>query len=350
MNEALPIGNGRIGGLIFGAPQQERISVNEDSLWIGDENPSGNDNTMGAYQCLGNLFINLPGHENAANYRRDLDIGNALAHVSYQSGGANYQREYFCSHPDGVLVVRLTADQPGSYTGSIELRDAHDAQTVAGKNRLTAAGTLNNGLKYETQLIALPDGGTLQTNGATLEFKKCDGLTLILAAGTDYAMDYSANYRGEDPHARVTKQVEKAAQKKYGDLKAAHEKDFHSLFDRVALDLGRSSAEQCALPTDQRKLEAFKTVDPELEELLFQYGRYLLISCSRPGGLPANLQGLWNDNNSPPWHSDYHANINVEMNYWPAEAGQPVRVPPAVLRPRLSQLPPGARPPTPRPN
>ena len=319
MNEALPIGNGRIGGLIFGVPQQERINVNEDSLWVGDDNPSGEDSTMGAYQCLANLFINLPGHENSANYRRDLDIGNALAHVSYQSGGTNYLREYFCSHPDGVLVVRLTADRPGSYTGSIELRDAHDAQTVAGKNRLTAAGTLNNGLKYETQLIALADGGTLQTNGAALEFKKCDGLTLILAAGTDYAMDYSAKYRGEDPHARVTKQVEKAAQKKYGDLKAAHEEDFHSLFDRVALDLGRSSAEQCALPTDQRKLEAFKTVDPELEELLFQYGRYLLISCSRPGGLPANLQGLWNDNNSPPWHSDYHANINVEMNYWPAE-------------------------------
>ena len=319
INEALPIGNGRLGGLIAGGTVRERIVLNEDSLWTGGDNPSGNDNTMGAYQCLGNLFINLPGHENLADYRRDLDLGNALAHVSYQSGGVNYRREYFCSHPDGVLVVRLTADRPGSYAGSIELSDAHGAQTVAGKNRLAFAGALTNGLKYEAQLIAVPDGGSLQTNGATLEFKNCNGLTLIVAAGTDYAMDCAAKYRGEDPHPRVTRQVEKAAAKKSDDLKTRHEKDFHSLFDRVALDLGRSSAQQLELPTDVRKTVAVGTTDPGLEELLFQYGRYLLISCSRPGGLPANLQGLWNDTNSPPWHSDYHANINVEMNYWPAE-------------------------------
>jgi alpha-L-fucosidase 2 len=319
INEALPIGNGRLGGLIAGGTARERIVLNEDSLWTGDENPGGNDNRMGAYQCLGDVFINLPGHENPANYRRDLDLGDALAHVSYQSGGVNYRREYFCSHPGGVLVVRLTADQPGRYTGSIELQDAHGAQTIAAKNRLAFAGALNNGLKYEAQLIALPDGGSMQTNGATLEFKNCNSLTLIVAAGTDYAMNYAAKYRGEDPHARVTKQVEKAAAKKHDDLKAAHEKDFHSLFDRVAIDLGKSSAKQLELPTDVRKVMAVGTTDPGLEELLFQYGRYLLISGSRPGGLPANLQGLWNDSNNPPWHSDYHANINVEMNYWPVE-------------------------------
>ncbi len=319
INEALPIGNGRMGGLIAGGTARERVVLNEDSLWTGDENPSGDDGTMGAYQCLGNLYINLPGHENIAGYRRDLDIGNALAHVNYQSGGVNYRREYFCSHADGVLVVRLTADRPGSYTGNLELNDAHGGKTVSGKDRLAFAGALNNGLKYEAQLIVVPDGGSLQTNGTMLEFKNCDGLTLIIGAGTDYAMDYAANYRGEDPHARVTGQVEKAAARKYDDLKAAHEKDFHSLFDRVALDLGKSSAEQLAMPTDVRKTLAVGITDPGLEELLFQYGRYLLISCSRPGGLPANLQGLWNDNNSPPWHSDYHANINVEMNYWPAE-------------------------------
>ena len=319
VNEALPIGNGRLGGLIAGGTAREQIVLNEDSLWTGDENPSGNDGTMGAYQCLGNLFINLPGHENPADYRRDLDIGNALAHVSYRLGGVNYRREYFCSHPDGVLVVQLTADRPGRYTGSIELSDAHGAQSVAAKNHLAFAGALNNGLKYEAQLIALPDGGRLQTNGATLEFTNCNGLTLIVAAGTDYAMDYAAKYRGEDPHRRVTKQVEKAAANKYDDLKAIHEKDFHPWFDRVALDLGKSSAEQLEMPTDARKTLAVGITDPGLEELLFQYGRYLLISCSRPGSLPANLQGLWNDNNNPPWHSDYHANINVEMNYWPAE-------------------------------
>jgi len=319
MNEGLPIGNGRMGGFISGGPARERVVLNEDSLWTGDENHSGDDNTMGAYQVLGNVFINLPGHENVKDYRRDLDIGDALAHVSYESGGVKFSREFFCSHADGVLVVRLTADKPGSYTGSIELEDAHGLKTVAGKNRLSDSGSLTNGLKYEAQLIAVNEGGTLQTNGSVLEFKNCDSLTLIVAAGTDYAMDYAKKYRGEDPHAGVTKQVEKAAAKKYDALKAGHEKDFHSLFDRVSLDLGKSSAEQIALPTDQRKVKAAETVDPGLEELLFQYGRYLLISCSRPGGLPANLQGLWNDSNRPPWHSDYHANINVEMNYWPAE-------------------------------
>jgi alpha-L-fucosidase 2 len=319
MNEALPIGNGRIGGLIAGGTTRERIVLNEDSLWTGDENPSGNYDTMGAYQMLGELFINLPGHQNAANYRRDLDIGDALAHVNYSADGVNYRREYFCSHPAGVLVVRLTADKPGSFTGSIELNDSHGAKIVAEKNRLTDSGALVNGMKYEAQLIARNDGGSMQANGSALEFKNCDSLTLVVAAGMDYAMDYARHYRGEDPHPRVTKQVEQAAAKNYRALKAEHEKDFHAFFDRVALDLGKSSAEQIALPTDARKVKAADTVDPGLEQLLFQYGRYLLISCSRPGGLPANLQGLWNDNNNPPWHSDYHANINIQMNYWLAE-------------------------------
>jgi alpha-L-fucosidase 2 len=319
INEALPIGNGHIGGLITGGAAREQVVLDEDSLWLGGDNPSGNDNTMGSYQMLGSLFINLPGHENASDYRRDLDIGDALTHVSYSVNGVKFSRESFCSHADGVLVMRLTADKPGSYSGSIALNDSHRATIVADKNRLTVAGALNNGLKYEVQLLAIHAGGSLQANGSALEFTNCDSLTLVIAAGTDYAMDYAKNYRGEDPHGRVTKLVESAAAKNYEALKAAHEKDFHSLFDRVSLNVGKSSAEQIALPTDQRKIKAAETVDPQLEKLLFQYGRYLLISCSRPGGLPANLQGLWNDNNSPPWHSDYHANINVEMNYWPAE-------------------------------
>jgi alpha-L-fucosidase 2 len=319
INEALPIGNGRLGGLIAGGVTRERVVLNEDSLWTGDANPSGDYGTMGAYQMLGELFINLPASENFSNYRRDLDLGNALAHVSYEANGIKFAREYFCSHADGVLVVRLTADQPGSYSGSLELNDSHDAKTSADKNRLSFAGALENGLKYEAQLSALHDGGSLQTADGKIEFTNCDSLTLIFAAGTDYAMDSAKNYRGEDPHARVTESIDAAATKTYAALKAAHEKDFHALFDRVALDLGKSSPEQTALPTDKRKVLAAEKVDPELEELLFQYGRYLLISCSRPGGLPANLQGLWNDSNKPPWSSDYHANINVQMNYWPAE-------------------------------
>jgi alpha-L-fucosidase 2 len=319
MNEALAIGNARIGGLIFGATERERISLNEDSLWTGDENPSGNDGRMGSYQVLGNVFVNLPEHTNATAYRRELDLGEAVSRVTYEFGGANFHREFFCSHPAGVLVARFTADQPGRYTGSIELADGHDGRVVADGNRVTVSGKLANGLKYEWQLLALHDGGTLQTNGTKIDFKDCNSLTLLVVAGTDYAMDYPAKYRGADPHSRLTAQLDASARQSFSALKRGHLHDFQGLFNRVALDLGKSSPIQIASPTDQRKLQAAQTVDPGLEQLMFQYGRYLLISCSRPGGLPANLQGLWNDRNNPAWHSDYHVNINVEMNYWPAE-------------------------------
>ena len=152
INEALPVGNGRIGGLIAGGMTHERIVLNEDSLWTGDENPSRQLRHDGRVSMLGDLFINLPGHENVTDYRRDLDIGDALAHVSYEANGMKYSREYFCSHADGVLVVRLTADKPGSYTGSIELNDSHGAKTVAKKTGSAFVGALTNGLKYEAQL------------------------------------------------------------------------------------------------------------------------------------------------------------------------------------------------------
>jgi alpha-L-fucosidase 2 len=344
MNEALAIGNGRMGGLIFGAPERERICINEDSLWTGEENPSGDDSSMGSYQVFGNVYVNFPGHTNASGYRRELDLGTAQARVSYESGGVKFQREFFCSHPAGVLVARFTADKPHCYSGNVKIEDGHQALPGWGGNRLAGdsfiiSGKLSNGLKYEWQAVVQPEGGSMAKNGAVLQFKDCDGLTLFIVAGTDYAMDYAKGYRGEDPHVRLTETldaaaavgveipmlveasqaVEEAIHQHYATLKAAQERDYQALFNRVTMDLGQSSPSQLAQPTDQRKLEAARTVDRGLEQLLFQYGRYLLISCSRPGGLPANLQGLWNDNNHPAWHSDYHANINVEMNYWPAE-------------------------------
>jgi len=319
MNESLAIGNGRIGGLIAGGTDHDSLVLNEDSLWTGDADPSGDYDKMGAFQMLGNLNMDLPGHTNVTSYRRDLDIGEALAHVDYQCNGTAFHREYFCSHADGVLVIRLTADHPGGYTGSLALADAHGAATVADVNSLTVAGALPNALHYDYRLIALHEGGALAAANGTLTFSNCDSLTLVFAAGTDYVMDYEKHYRGELPQARVEALTAQAAAKSYDDLKAAHERDFHAMFDRVTLDLGNSFPDQTARPTGQRKVKAARTFDPGLETLLFQYGRYLLISCSRPGGLPANLQGLWNDSNNPPWHSDYHANINIQMNYWPAE-------------------------------
>jgi len=323
MNEALPIGNGRFGGLVYAGPKQERVVLNEISLWTGKEISTDDYSQMGSYQMLGELFVQTaPGSTDLPiqNYRRSLDLATAIHAVTYQSGGVTYQREAFASHPDQVMVLRFTADRPGACTGTVRLQGAHKETTAAAGTTLTFAGSLDNGLKYEAKLLAVNDGGTLQAGDGKLEFKNCNSLTLLVAAGTDYAFDYARHYRGDDPHAAIEQRLAAAAVKNYDDLKAAHIAEYKSHFDRVALDVGATPADRLASPIDQRKvLHAEKGGDPEVEALLFQYGRYLLISCSRPGGLPANLQGLWNDSNDPPWHSDYHANINVQMNYWPAE-------------------------------
>jgi len=315
MNEALPIGGGKFGGLIYGAPDRERVVLNEISLWTGSEVSSDNYEAMGRYQMLGELLVELPAHTNAVAYRRALDISTAIHTVIYKVGDATYTREVFASHPDGVIVMRLTP-----FTGIVTLKGTHKETTQAANNTVSFTGALSNGLKYETKLVALHDGGTLRTGEGKLELTGCKSVTLIIAAGTDYVMDYSRHYRGEDPHGAIEQRLAAAAKKDYEALKAGHIKDFQSLFNRVTLDVGATPADRLALPTDRRKvLHAENGGDPDLEEMLFQYGRYLMISCSRPGGLPANLQGLWCDSNNPPWHSDYHANINIQMNYWPAE-------------------------------
>ncbi len=318
--QALPIGNGRLGGKIFGGVEADQVQLNEDSLWTGDENPSGNYNTMGAYQTLGDLHIELTGHGEHKNYRRQLDIREGVAGVSYSIAGNRYRREYFASHPDQVMVVRLTAEKPGGYTGSIRLVDGHKADVAAEKNRLTCSGKLSNGLQYETQVLVLHDGGRVAARDGAVAFTGADSVTILVAAGTDYLADYRKGYRREHPHRRVAAHVEAAAAKSYDALRAAHVRDHQGLFNRVDLDTGTTEPTAAGLPTDER-LAAYKKggADPELESLFFQYGRYLLIASSRPGGLPANLQGLWNRSNSPPWHSDYHTNINIQMNYWLAE-------------------------------
>ena len=319
MTEGLAIGNGRLGGMVLGGPEKDRLVINENSLWTGDDNPSGNYDTMGAYQVLGEVYTTLSNQTNSSQYRRDLDISRALAHVSYQAGGVNFRREYFCSHHAHVLVARFTADQRAGYTGSVTARDGHSASAVARGNHISMAGKLPNGLAYFWEVRVLAEGGSIEAKEGSLAFTHCNSLTLLISGGTDYAMDYAAHFRGADPRPSVVAQLNVASHRNYEVLKVEHVLDYQTLFNRVALNLGNSAASQRDLPTDQRRLEAFKTFDPGLEELLFQYGRYLLISCSRPGGLPANLQGLWNDSNDPPWHSDYHANINIQMNYWPAE-------------------------------
>ncbi len=319
MNEALPVGNAHIGALIFGDPSDEKLVLNEDSLWTGGNNPSGDDATMGDYQVLATLHLKLDGHQSVTSYSRDLDIGHALSHVRYTVGDVTYSREIFASHVAGVIAIHLTASRPGSYTGILSLEDAHQAKTLGTANTLQASGQLSNKLKYESRVQVVHGGGDLHVSDGEISFKNCSSITILIDAGTDYAEDFAKGYRGPDPHQRILDQLHAASAKDYEALKAEHLADYEGLFGRVSLDLGQSTPEQRALPTDHRKQQAAIHADPELEALLFQYGRYLLISSSRPGGLPANLQGLWNDSNTPAWHSDYHSNINVEMNYWPAE-------------------------------
>jgi len=313
--ESLPIGNGRLGAMIFGTVEKEQLQFNEITLWTGDEKDTGQ------YQNFGQVEVDLPRTMPVANYLRELDISRAVHTVTYTSDGATYRRESFASFPDQVVVFRFTADKPASYTGVITQKDAHNVKIAVEPNRLTSAGKLNNHLQFESQLLVLNDGGRLEATPEGIAFKGVNSLTLILGAGTDYLNQRGKGWRtGESPHRTVTEQIEKAAQRPYSDLLAAHIKDYQALFNRVRLENGKTETRIAALPTAGR-LAHYKTPnakDPELENLLFQYGRYLLISSSR-NSLPANLQGLWNNSNNPPWRSDYHSNINIQMNYWLAE-------------------------------
>ena len=352
--EALPIGNGRLGAMVFGDVGTERLQFNEDSLWIGDETDTG------AYQSFGDLFIDL-GHTGASGYRRELNIERGLHSVSYAKDGVSHRREYFASHAAGVVVFRFTADKPGALSGTITLADAHKGTTTAADHRLTIKGNLVGyvhslskdrkeygiALEYEAQALVRNEGGTVEAKDGKLVFKDADSLTIYLDAGTDYINRREQNWRGQHPHQAITERLAKAAATPYGELLATHVRDHQSLFNRVALDVGKTDVVVRELPTDQR-LVAYRggekgddkgsiydghadeptakgAKDPELEALLFQYARYLMIACSRPGDLPANLQGIWNNSNNPMWRCDYHANVNLQMNYWfvgPANLGE----------------------------
>jgi alpha-L-fucosidase 2 len=313
--EALPIGNGRLGGMIFGGMESEHILFNEDSLWLGDQKDTG------SYQAFGDLFIDLEHAPEANNYSRHLDISSAIAGVSYDSGTLSYKREFFSSAPDQVMVIRYTTNDPKGYTGKIRLADAHQAATTSAGNRLTTNGALSNGLRYEVQVRVVVDGGgKIAPAHDRLEIHGAHGFTIFLAAHTNFDRSQSRGNDEIDPHLLVTSELDQAAAKSYDDLRARHIEDYQKLFSRVTLDVGHTDPAVLQLPTDQRIVTYAKGgSDPELESLFFQYGRYLLISSSRPGSAPANLQGLWNASNKPPWSCDFHSDINLEMNYWPSD-------------------------------
>ena len=346
-DHAMPLGNGRLGAMVFGSVNRERIQLNEQSLWMGWPRDSDNPEALAAlpevrrllfsgapvqaytlaekklmgrpsrlmpYQTLGDLRLSFD-HEGAiTEYRRELNLDTAIATVSYVVKGVRYTRKVFVSHPHQAVVVRLTADAPRAITVSIWMDRSQDAATeISGPDGLDMSGCLAcpRGLSFLASAKVIPDGGRLDTFPERILVEDANAVTLVLSAAT--------SYRGVDPRARAGGDLARAASEKYEALEAAHVADHRRLFRRVSLQLGARDDRE-ALTTDARLQRVQRGgSDPGLDALYFQFGRYLLIASSRRGGLPANLQGLWNDSMSPPWDSDYHLNINLQMNYWPAE-------------------------------
>ncbi len=342
--EALPVGNGRMGAMVFGGVTNERVQFNEQTLWTGTnatQKLSGNnigDGAMGDYQPFGDVFLRFPAaHGASADYRRELDLHTAITTTRYRVGEVTFTREVFASHPDQVVVIRLTADKPASLAFQIALKDVQRRQlapmptTVSEMDgQLSFSGKLScpgkatpgelrwNNMAYHAALRAIPQGGHLTATNDELAVVKADAVTLLLAAATDYDASPAKNFRGEFPGPKVTAALHRAAEKSFARLRADHIADHQRLFNRVSLELGDHAGN--ALPTDQRLIEYKAGArDRALEALLFQFGRYVTIASTRPGGLPANLQGLWNDNPSPAWYCGYTHNINVEMNTWLTE-------------------------------
>ena len=354
--EALPVGNGRLGARIFGGITDERLQLNEDSLWDGYRLDASNPNalkvlpevrkllfegknkeaeTLAAanmlgkpprvkpYQSLGELWMEFPGSTGASGYCRTLDVTTAVATVAYTRDGTRFTREMFASAPAGVIVARFTADKPNSISFRLNLKRQKDAECLAhpsAKNAILLRGQIDRkddagqqrGLKFAAEVLAVATGGTVTNDHGILTVTGADSVTLLV--------DGQTAYRGGDPQQLCAAALTQAAAIPFKTLKAAHTADYQKLFGRVALDLGTAGAEVDALPTHER-LQRIKQglTDPGLVATYFQYGRYLLISSSRPGGLPANLQGIWAWQMNPPWNADYHTNINIQMNYWPAE-------------------------------
>ena len=351
-NETLPIGNGRLGGMVFGGVREERIQLNEDSIWAGKQmdriNPdaakaipevrrlllAGNireaevladkaiiakPRRMPPYQPLGDLWLRFSGLDAESEYRRELDLDSGVARVSFTSGGAKFTREVFASAVDQVIVVRLTCDKPGKLSFATTLTREADAQVRAPNNRVILEGEAiardknhpdepKVGTKFTSVLHVATEGGRVRTEGNQVIVEAANSATLFLAAATDY--------RHKNPATKCQTDLA-AAKQPYARLLAAHVADHQRLFRRVSFDLASTAPN---LPTDERlKRVQAGANDFQLETLYFQFGRYLLMASSRSGTLPANLQGIWNDKLAPSWDSKFTININTEMNYWPAE-------------------------------
>jgi len=366
--EASVIGNGRLGGMVWGGAARERIDLNEDTLWSGEPfdnvNPSGlaalpnirallvagknveaqqlveqkmNGRFYECYEPLGDLQILFPLTGEVANYRRDLDLETAVARTTFEQDGTKFTREVFASNPGQAIIMRLSSDKPGkiAFTAQLhsQLRNATKADGSA--LRLTGRAPVHadaygsgqviyddapdgKGMRFETRLTAVNDGGSVKVTDTGIVAENCDSVTLLLVAATSYnGPQKSPSLEGKDPGKLCDGYLAALAGQSYGTLRDSHVADYRQLFGRVALDLGHSEAE--LLPTDARLRRYAAAADPGLPALYFQFGRYLLLAGSRPGTQPLNLQGIWSKDIIPPWAANWTLNCNAEINYWPVE-------------------------------
>jgi alpha-L-fucosidase 2 len=353
-NEALPLGNGRLGAMVFGDPAVERLQLNEETIWAGSPNSNAHTKSIKAlpivrqlifdgkfdeaqelatqdimsqtndgmpYQTFGSVYISFPGHQKYTNYYRDLDIANATAKVKYTVNGVEFTREILTAFSDQVIAVKLSANKPGQITCNVFMNSPIDktvASTEGNQIILSGLGTNFEGVKgkvkFQGRLTAKNKGGEIDASNGVLSINKADEVTLYISIATNFK-----NYKdiSGDEIAKSKDYLTKAETKDFETIKKAHVDYYQKFFNRVSFDLGINEAAK--KPTNERIRDFSKQFDPQLASLYFQFGRYLLISSSQPGGQPANLQGIWNDMVTPPWDSKYTTNINAEMNYWPAQ-------------------------------
>ena len=343
--DALPIGNGYMGGIVYGGVAKDIIGLNESTVWSGGP---GDNNKQGAashlkdardamfrgdyrtaesivsnymigpgpasFQPVGDLVITTS-HSGATNYRRELDLKTAIAKTTYTAGGVNYTREYFASYPDHVIVVHLTADKSGSVSFGATMTTPHNSKNMSSSGNTLIYDVTVNSIKFQNRLNVVADGGTVSVANGNISVQGANSAMLVLTTATNFK---SYNDVSGNPGSIATEIMSKVAKKSYEDLLSAHLKDYQTIFNRVSLNLGEPDKSAGDI-TSTRVKNFNSTNDPSLVELHYQFGRYLLISSSRKGGQPANLQGIWNKDTNPVWGSKYTTNINLEMNYWPVE-------------------------------
>jgi alpha-L-fucosidase 2 len=351
--EALPVGNGRLGAMVFGDPAQEKLQLNEETVWAGQPNSNSNPKALAfipeirqllfagkfaeaqkmvdekvffphnqgmSYQPVGDLNLAFAGHENPQAYYRELDIADAISTTRYSIDGVKYTRETFAAFTGQVIAIRLTASQKGKINFAAWLTTPQKAEITAQDDELILKGVtgdqegLEGKVKFTTEVKIIPENGTLTAEGDKITVKDADAATLYVSMASNFVNYHDIRGNADE---RATNYLKTAMQKDYKTLRAEHIAYYKQYFDRVSLDLGVTDS--IKKPTDERIRDFGTGNDPQLAALYFQFGRYLLISCSQPGNQPANLQGIWNNMMNAPWDSKYTTNINAEMNYWPAE-------------------------------